>query len=72
MHWGEHAVIAVAMDAILLIARGFHYELACQPGSNTYCAGGSGCAPDVAPFVEVAMVAAAAGAAATEPRTGSS
>ena len=33
-----------AMDATLAITGGFHYELNCQPGSNTYCAGGIGCA----------------------------
>ena len=32
-----------AMDATLGIAAGFHYELNCKPGSNTYCAGGIGC-----------------------------
>ncbi len=32
-----------AMDAALAIAGGFHYELNCKPGSNTYCAGGIGC-----------------------------
>ncbi len=32
-----------AMDATLAVRGGFHYELNCRPGSNTYCAGGIGC-----------------------------
>lgn len=32
-----------AMDAALAISNGFHFELNCRPGSNTYCAGGIGC-----------------------------
>ncbi len=32
-----------AMDAALAISGGFHYEINCQPGSDTYCAAGIGC-----------------------------
>lgn len=32
-----------AVDAVLAIPNGFHYELDCRSGSNAYCAGDIGC-----------------------------
>ncbi|MGD8477272.1 MAG: hypothetical protein PVI98_08990 [Burkholderiales bacterium] len=39
----RHLPMLFAMDAALAVPGGFHYELDCKPGGNTYCAGGIGC-----------------------------